>query len=122
MICMGEAGMKRVLFKIIVPVLIFGLWVLTCYPVCNRAEGFDWFLYWILVGCSFCIRRMCLWFVSKNFEFRGRVGAFVLKCIAGGLIRGIVLNFKITDFIGEVISIVLGHFWIKRKRKISING
>lgn len=38
MICMGEAGMKRVLFKIIVPVLIFGLWVLTCYPVCNRAE------------------------------------------------------------------------------------
>lgn len=122
MICMGEAGMKRVLFKIIVPVLIFGLWVLTCYPVCNRAEGFDWFLYWILVGCSLCIRRMCLWFVSKNFEFRGRVGAFVLKCIAGGLIGGIVLNFKITDFIGEVISIVLGHFWIKRKRKISING
>ena len=122
MICMGEAGMKRVLFKIIVPVLIFGLWVLTCYPVCNRAEGFDWFLYWILVGCSFCIRRMCLWFVSKNFEFRGRVGAFVFKCIAGGLIGGIVLNFKITDFIGEVISIVLGHFWIKRKRKISING
>ena len=122
MICMGEAGMKRVLFKIIVPVLIFGLWVLTCYPVCNRAEGFDWFLYWILVGCSFCIRRMCLWFVSKNFEFRGRVGAFVLKCIAGGWIGGIVLNFKITDFIGEVISIVLGHFWIKRKRKISING
>ena len=86
MICMGEAGMKRVLFKIIVPVLIFGLWVLTCYPVCNRAEGFDWFLYWILVGCSFCIRRMCLWFVSKNFEFRGRVGAFVLKCIAGCLL------------------------------------
>ena len=122
MICMGEAGMKRVLFKIIVPVLIFGLWVLTCYPVCNRAEGFDWFLYWILVGCSFCIRRMCLWFVSKNFEFRGRVGVFVLKCIAGGLIGGIVLIFKITDFIGEVISIVLGHFWIKRKRKISING
>ena len=28
-----------------------------------------------------------------------------------------MLNFKITDFIGEVISIVLGHFWIKRKRK-----
>ena len=82
MICMGEAGMKRVLFKIIVPVLIFGLWVLTCYPVCNRAEGFDWFLYWILVGCSFCIRRMCLWFVSKNFEFRGRVGACVLNCSA----------------------------------------
>ena len=39
MICMGEAGMKRVLFKIIVPVLILGLWMLMCYPVCKKANG-----------------------------------------------------------------------------------
>ena len=41
MICMGEAGMKRVLFKIIVPVLILVLWILMCYPVCQQENGFD---------------------------------------------------------------------------------
>lgn len=38
MICMGEAGMKRVLFKIIVPVLILVLWILMCYPVCQQEK------------------------------------------------------------------------------------
>ena len=42
--------MKRVLFKVILPALTIGIWVLTCYPVCNKAEGFDFFLFWILVG------------------------------------------------------------------------
>ena len=41
-------GMKRVLFKVILPALAIGIWVLTCYPVCNKAEGFDFFLFWIL--------------------------------------------------------------------------
>lgn len=49
MICMGEAGMKRVLFKIIVPVLILVLWILMCYQVCQQENGFDYFLFWIMV-------------------------------------------------------------------------
>ena len=28
--------------------MIIAVWMLTCYPVCNKAEGFDWFLYWIM--------------------------------------------------------------------------
>lgn len=117
MICMGEAGMKRVLFKIIVPVLIFGLWVLTCYPVCNRAEGFDWFLYWILAGCPFGIRRMCLWLIPKNFGISGSIGVLALNCIAGGLIGGIVLIFKIISIVVEVIRIVSGNFWTKSPKE-----
>lgn len=42
--------MKRVLFKVIVPAVIIAVWMLTCYPVCNKEEGFDWFLYWIIAG------------------------------------------------------------------------
>ena len=55
MICMGEAGMKRVLFKIIVPVLILVLWILMCYPVCQQENGFDYFLIWIMVGFPYGI-------------------------------------------------------------------
>lgn len=76
--------MKRVLFKVIVPAVIIAVWMLTCYPVCNKAEGFDWFLYWIIAGCPFGICRMCLWLIPKNFGIAG-----------------------------ELISIVTGHFWTK---------
>ena len=45
--------MKKALFKIILPVCVLVLWMITCYQVCNKAEGFDYFLYWILVGCPY---------------------------------------------------------------------
>lgn len=113
MICMEVDGMKRVLFKVIVPAVIIAVWMLTCYPVCNKAEGFDWFLYWIIAGCPFGIRRMCLWLIPKNFSISGSIGVLALNCIIGGLIGGVVLIFKIIGIAGELISIVTGHFWTK---------
>lgn len=65
--------MKRVLFKVIVPAVIIAVWMLTCYPVCNKAEGFDGFLYWIIAGCPFGVRRMCLWLIPKNFGISGSI-------------------------------------------------
>ena len=47
--------MKKVLFKVIVPAVIIAVWMLTCYPVCNRAEGFDCFF--ILDYC-----RVSVWY------------------------------------------------------------
>lgn len=47
--------MKKALFKIIIPLCVLVLWMITCYPVCNKADGFDYFLYWILVGCPYGI-------------------------------------------------------------------
>ena len=76
MICMEVDGMKKVLFKVIVPAVIIAVWMLTCYPVCNKAEGFDWFLYWIIVGCPFGIRRMFLWLIPKNFGISGSRRAY----------------------------------------------
>lgn len=113
MICMEVDGMKRVLFKFIVPAVIIAVWMLTCYPVCNKAEGFDWFLYWIIAGCPFGICRMCLWLIPKNFGISGSIGVLALNCIIGGLIGGVVLIFKIIGIAGELISIVTGHFWTK---------
>ena len=76
-------------------------------------QGFDWFLYWIIAGCPFGIRRMCLWLIPKNFGISGSIGVIALNCIIGGLIGGVVLIFKIIRIIGELISIVTGHFWTK---------
>ena len=64
--------MKRVLCKVILPALAIGIWVLTCYPVCNKAEGFDFFLFWILVGFPFGIRKMCMVLIPKKIIPRPR--------------------------------------------------
>ena len=81
---MEEDGMKKVLFEIVVPVVVLALWMITCYPVCCKAEGFDYFLYWILVGCPYGIRKMCLYLIPKNFGIAGSMGVFALNCIIGG--------------------------------------
>ena len=113
MICLGVAGVKRVLFKIILPVIGIAIWMLTCYPVFNKADGFDLFLYWFMVGCPFGIHRMCLWLVPRNFGISGSIGILALNCIIGGLIGGIVVVVKIVRIVAELVSIVMEHFWPK---------
>ena len=44
MICMEAAGMKKVLFRIIILRMILAVWMIMCYPVCVKADGFDYFL------------------------------------------------------------------------------
>lgn len=101
--------MKRVLFK----VAVTGIWLLTCYSVCNQTEEFDLFLYWILAGFPFGMRRMCLWLIPKNFGIGGSMGVLALNCIIGGLVGGTVLIFKIIGIAWEFVSIIAGYFWTK---------
>ena len=108
MICMEVDGMKRVLFKIVIPAMLIALWMITCYPVCNKAEVFDFFLYWIMVGCPFGIHRMCLWLIPRNFGIAGSVGVFALNCIIGGLIGGVVVIIKIFSIMCELIRTITG--------------
>ena len=63
--------MKKVLFKIIIPMCVLGLWVITGYPICNKDEEFDYFLYWILVGCPYGIRKICMFLVPIIFGIAG---------------------------------------------------
>ena len=111
MICMEEVGMKRVLFNIVIPLSVMVLWMITCYPVCNKAEGFDYFLYWIMVGCPYGIRKMCIFLIPRNFGIAGSMGVFALNCIVGGLIGGIVLLIRVIRIFIEILSVITGHFW-----------
>ena len=103
--------MKKVLFKIIVLLVVLGVWALTSYPVCNKAGGLDYFLYWILVGCPYGIRKMCMFLVPKNFGIAGSMGILALNCIIGGLIGGIIVLVRIIVIFTEIIKILVGHFW-----------
>ena len=111
MICLEEVGMKRVLFNIVIPLSVMVLWMITCYPVCNKAEGFDYFLYWVMVGCPYGIRKMCMFLIPRNFGIAGSMGVLALNCIVGGLIGGFVLIIRVIKIFAEMLSVITGHFW-----------
>lgn len=102
--------MKKALFKIILPVCVLVLWMITCYPVCNKADGFDYFLYWILVGCPYGIRKMCMFLCRRILNCR-KYGNTALNCIVGGLICGIIVLVRIIVIFTEIIKVIAGHFW-----------
>lgn len=111
MICTEVGGVKRVLFKVIVPSALLAGWLFLCYPVCDKPEGFDYFLYWIMAGCPYGIRRMCMFLIPRNFGIAGSMGILALNCIIGGLIGGIMVVIRIAQIFMEIIKIITGHFW-----------
>lgn len=101
--------MKRVLFKIIVPVLILVLWILMCYPVCQQENEFDYFLFWIMVGFPYGIRKMCMFFIPKNFGIAGSIGVLAFNGVIGGLIGGIIVIARMIAVFVEIIAGTSGH-------------
>lgn len=98
---------SAVVFKILIPILAISFMVLFCYPVCNKPEGFDYFLFWILVGFPFGIRRMCLWLIPRNYGIAGSLGVMALNCIVGGAIGGfvaIITLIKAMVTTGQIIT------------------
>lgn len=104
----GEAGMKRVLFKIIVPVLILVLWILMCYPVCQQENGFDYFFFWIMVGFPYGIRKMCMFLIPKKFGIAGSIGVLAFNGVIGGLMGGIIVIARMIAVFVEIIKIIAG--------------
>lgn len=103
--------MKRALFNVVIPILLMAIWLMLCYPVCSKAEGFDFFLYWILAGLPYGIRKMCAFLIPKNFGIGGSMGVLALNGIIGGLIGGVVLLFRIGQIFMEIITMLRGYFW-----------
>ncbi|MBR1856373.1 MAG: ABC transporter permease [Oribacterium sp.] len=98
---------SAVVFKILIPILAISFMVLFCYPVCNKPEGFDYFLFWILVGFPFGIRRMWLWLIPRNYGIAGSLGVMALNCIVGGVIGGfvaIITLIKAMVTTGQIIT------------------
>lgn len=116
MTCMEVDGMKRVLFNILLPGIILAVWMNTCFYVCRKPEGFDFFLYWMLVGFPYGIRKMCLVLIPRNFSLGISLAILALNGIVGGLIGGIVVVCRIIDIAVEIISIITAHFRNKKSK------
>ena len=86
MICMEVDGMKRVLFKVILPLAFIVVWLDMCYWICLGDNGMNWFQFWIMSGFPFGMQKML---------------------VIGGMIGVIVLAIKIIAIIREVINIIM---------------
>ena len=95
-------------FKVIVPISAIALMALLCYQVCRKPEGFDLFLFWILMGLPFGIRRMSLLLIPKHFDIAGSLGVIALNCIVGGLIGGAVVIVTAIKALAVTIGVISG--------------
>ena len=110
MICMEGDFMKRMICNVILPGVWIGVIILLCYPVCLKDGGFDFFLFWILTGFLFGVRKMNLVFMPKNLGIGECIGVLALNCIIGGLIGGFVLCLEILMILMELFLIILETF------------
>ena len=100
--------MKNLMTKIILPVLGILLWLAICYPVCNRPEGFNYFLFWVMAGFPFGIRFMFMKLFPKGYGISGIVGMFALNVIIGALAGGVFLLMKAGRIVVDTVRIILG--------------
>ena len=99
MICMEVDGMKRVLFKVILPLAFVAVWLNMCYWICLGENGVNWFQFWI--------QKMLVLLIPRNFGIAGSIGVLALDAVIGGMIGVIVLAIKIIAIIREVINIIM---------------
>lgn len=100
--------MKNLMTKIILPTIFIFLWLAVCYPICNRPESFNYFMFWIIAGMPFGIRFMCLKLIPKGYGLTGAIGVFALNAIIGGLIGGAMLMAAIVKVFINIIKMVSG--------------
>ena len=90
--------------------MMISIWLLLSSIICRQAEADNIFLFWIIAGIPFGIRRMCIWLIPWNYGIAGSIGVLALNCIIGGMIGGVVLIFKIAGIAAEIIRILTGTY------------
>ena len=108
--------MKEFAKKVIFPVATAILLIVVFYPFCIREGECDYLKLWLLVGMPFGICRMFLWIVPKGFDIGGTVGVVALNFLAGGVIGGLVLAWRLLDAAGYFIKTVFRYIACLVKR------
>jgi len=93
------------------------VWAITCYCICRSEEGFQYFVYWIIVGFPFGFRKLSMILVPKGFGLAGELGVFALDAIVAGLIGGIYLIKKVVVIMADYIR-AIGRLFAPEKMRI----
>ena len=97
--------MKRVLFKIVLPALVIAAWLCAVYWPCKKADGLDIFLFWILGGLPFGIKKMGA-VLPIGGSLMYSLGILSIDLILGGLVGGIIVVIKAVMIVAETIRMI----------------
>lgn len=97
------------MIKIITNTIQLGIivvWGITCYYICRSEDGFQYFIYWIIMGFPFGFQKLRMLLIPKGFGIAGEIGVFALDAIVAGLIGGIFLVKKIVVIMADYIRAI----------------
>lgn len=97
------------MIKIITNTIQLGIivvWGITCYYICKSEDGFQYFIYWIIMGFPFGFQKLRMLLIPKGFGIAGEIGVFALDAIVAGLIGGIFLAKKIVVIMADYIRAI----------------
>ena len=83
--------MKKMIKKVIAPVLVITVLFAVLRPFCIQDGKCNYFLLLLLMGIPFGIGKMCVWMVPKGFDLGGTLAVWTMNLLIGGLIGSIVL-------------------------------
>lgn len=90
---------------------IIVVWAITCFYICKSEEGFQYFVYWIILGFPFGFQKLRMLFVAKNLGIAGELGVLALDAIIAGLIGGMFLVKKIVlilvDYVKAIMKLII---------------
>ena len=85
---------------------IIAVWGITCYYICRSEDGFQYFIFWIIMGFPFGFQKLRMLLIPKGFGIAGEIGVFALDAIVAGLIGGIFLVKKIVVIMADYIRAI----------------
>jgi len=97
------------MIKIITNTIQLGIivvWGITCYYICKSEDGFQYFIYWIIMGFPFGFQKLRMLLIPKGFGIAGEMGVFALDAIVAGLVGGIFLVKKIVVIMADYIRAI----------------
>ena len=95
--------MKKMIKKVIAPVLVVAVLFAVLRPFCIQDGKCNYLLLLLLMGIPFGIGKMCVWMVPRGFDLGGTLAVWTMNLLIGGLIGSIVLSGN--DWTGNHLSL-----------------
>lgn len=81
--------------RVVIPVVSVLFLAALFRPLCMENGECDYLSLWWFMGIPFGIHRMFFWIVPKGYDIGGTVGILFINVLAGGVIGGIVLVWRL---------------------------
>lgn len=107
MIYMEVAGMSRIVFKIIVPILLMAMWLDVAYYVCLTDGQLDWTRFVIVAGLPYGIKAMGGILYPVGFDLQGGIMVLALNLFLGAFLGVFALVIRIFKILWEIGDILL---------------